>query len=165
MLLQGIFLTQRSNSHLLNWQVDSLPLGHLGSPCTGLAHCQNQGRVVCQTHPPRKFISSGHSDLPPPPQHTHTLDPGRLSRVFLPAAFTPLPGSSVRTLNFSFTVCSRQCEVASQGPALVVSQSMAAITVPKGLKVLVTQPCLTLCDPMDCSPLCPLTIEFSRQEY
>ena len=31
-LLQGIFLTQESNQHLLFWQVDSLPLSHLGSP-------------------------------------------------------------------------------------------------------------------------------------
>ena len=32
-LLQGIFPTQGSNPHLLHWQVDSLPLHHLGSPC------------------------------------------------------------------------------------------------------------------------------------
>ena len=31
-LLQGILLTQGSNSCFLNWQVDSLPLNHLGSP-------------------------------------------------------------------------------------------------------------------------------------
>ena len=31
-LLQGIFLTQGSNQHLLFWQVDSLPLSHLRSP-------------------------------------------------------------------------------------------------------------------------------------
>ena len=31
-LLQGIFLTQGLNPHLLHWQVDSLPLHHLGSP-------------------------------------------------------------------------------------------------------------------------------------
>ena len=34
-LLQGIFLTQGSNPrllHLLHWQVDSLPLNHMGSP-------------------------------------------------------------------------------------------------------------------------------------
>ena len=34
-LLQGIFLTQGSNPHLLcllRWQADSLPLSHLGSP-------------------------------------------------------------------------------------------------------------------------------------
>ena len=34
-LLQGIFLTQGSNTyllHLLHWQADSLPLSHLGSP-------------------------------------------------------------------------------------------------------------------------------------
>ena len=30
-LLQGIFLTQGSNLHLLHWQVGSLPQSHLGS--------------------------------------------------------------------------------------------------------------------------------------
>ena len=37
-LLPGIFLTQRSNPcllHLLHWQVDSLPLCHLGNPQEG----------------------------------------------------------------------------------------------------------------------------------
>ena len=31
-LLQGIFLTQRSNPGFLLWQADSLPLSHQGSP-------------------------------------------------------------------------------------------------------------------------------------
>ena len=31
-LFQGIFLTQGLNLHLLNWQADSLPLSHQGSP-------------------------------------------------------------------------------------------------------------------------------------
>ena len=31
-LLQGIFPTQGLNPYLLNWQADSLPLSHLGSP-------------------------------------------------------------------------------------------------------------------------------------
>ena len=31
-LLQGIFPTQGSSADLLHWQVDSLPLSHLGSP-------------------------------------------------------------------------------------------------------------------------------------
>ena len=31
-LLQGIFLTQRSNPGLLHWQANSLPLSHQGSP-------------------------------------------------------------------------------------------------------------------------------------
>ena len=31
-LLQGIFLTEGSNPCLLHWQMDLLPLGHLGSP-------------------------------------------------------------------------------------------------------------------------------------
>ena len=30
--LQGIFPTQGLNPRLLHWQVDSLPLSHLGSP-------------------------------------------------------------------------------------------------------------------------------------
>ena len=35
-LLWGIFPTQGSNPHLLHWQVDSLPLSHLGSPSCAL---------------------------------------------------------------------------------------------------------------------------------
>ena len=31
-LLQGIFATQESSPRLLQWQVDSLPLSHWGSP-------------------------------------------------------------------------------------------------------------------------------------
>ena len=31
--------------------------------------------------------------------------------------------------------------------------------------VLVTQSCLTLCDPLNCSPKAPLVMGFSRQEY
>ena len=31
--------------------------------------------------------------------------------------------------------------------------------------VLVIQSCLTLCDPMDCSPKAPLSVEFSRRDY
>ena len=33
------------------------------------------------------------------------------------------------------------------------------------VKVLVTQSCLTLCYPMDCSLQAPLSMGFSRQEY
>ena len=38
-LLQGVFLTQGLNSHLLcllHWQADSLPLRHLGNPISGI---------------------------------------------------------------------------------------------------------------------------------
>ena len=35
-LLQGIFLIQVSNLHLLHWQMDYLPLHHLGS--SGIKH-------------------------------------------------------------------------------------------------------------------------------
>ena len=35
-----------------------------------------------------------------------------------------------------------------------------------GMKVLITQSCLTLCNPMDCSlPSAPLSMGFSRQKY
>ena len=33
---RGIFLTQGSKLHLLHWQMDSLPLRHLVSPCNGI---------------------------------------------------------------------------------------------------------------------------------
>ena len=32
LLLQAIFLTQRSNTHLLHWQAESIPLSYLESP-------------------------------------------------------------------------------------------------------------------------------------
>ena len=48
-LLQRIFLTQGSNSCLLHWQVDSLPLSHLGSLFILTAACkllsQNQSLI------------------------------------------------------------------------------------------------------------------------
>ena len=34
--VQEIFLTQGLNPHLLHWQVDSIPLHHLGSPALQL---------------------------------------------------------------------------------------------------------------------------------
>ena len=37
--------------------------------------------------------------------------------------------------------------------------------VEKGVKVLVSQSCLTLCDPLDCSPWGSYVHGFSRQEY
>ena len=37
-LLQGIFLSLGSNPHLLQCQMDSLPLNHLGSPTEGLSY-------------------------------------------------------------------------------------------------------------------------------
>ena len=38
-VLQGIFLTQGSNPHLLHWQVDSLPVSHLGNSSVYLVLC------------------------------------------------------------------------------------------------------------------------------
>ena len=47
-LLQGIFLTQGSNPHLLHllhWWVNSLPLSHLGSPKAALSLPNSQGQL------------------------------------------------------------------------------------------------------------------------
>ena len=44
--LQGNFPTQGSNSQLLHWQVDSLPLSHLGSPT--LLYRRNNYNIVNQ---------------------------------------------------------------------------------------------------------------------
>ena len=38
-LLQGIFLTLRSNLHFLHWQVNSLPLSHMGSTAKAMREC------------------------------------------------------------------------------------------------------------------------------
>ena len=48
-LLQGIFPNQGSNPcllHLLNWQVDSLPPGHLGSPREGNETCNYAWKCI-----------------------------------------------------------------------------------------------------------------------
>ena len=56
-LLQRIFLTQESNSHLMHWQVDSLLQSHLESPFTILPssisawgvdgrHCEQVDKLV-----------------------------------------------------------------------------------------------------------------------
>ena len=46
-LFQGIFPTQGSNSHLLHWQVDSLPRSHQGSP----------NNPKCSSKFPRQMLS------------------------------------------------------------------------------------------------------------
>ena len=40
----GIFLPQGWNLHLLHWQVDSYPLGHLGSPRDFILKKEGRGR-------------------------------------------------------------------------------------------------------------------------
>ena len=45
-LLQGIFLTQGLNPHLLHWQADSLPLSHLSSPLDASVCSQIVLRVI-----------------------------------------------------------------------------------------------------------------------
>ena len=49
-LSQGIFRTQGLNLHLLHWQVDSLPLSHLGSLVSS-PHIQQKVKVaqLCPT--------------------------------------------------------------------------------------------------------------------
>ena len=44
-LVQGIFLSQGSNLRLLNWQVDSLPPSHQGSPIFKIFIIKKAGKV------------------------------------------------------------------------------------------------------------------------
>ena len=79
-LLQGVFLIQGSNSHFLHWQVDTLPLSHLGSsPVTDWLALKVMSRslllfnpsdminagslsfLVMVTGPPTFFWKSGNS--------------------------------------------------------------------------------------------------------
>ena len=46
-LLQGIFLTQGLNLHLLCWQANSLPLCHLGNPSSS---CTRVKRIAPFLH-------------------------------------------------------------------------------------------------------------------
>ena len=46
-LLQGIFPTQGLNPHFLHWQMDSLPLSHLGNPNI---YCMSSMCRCCDTH-------------------------------------------------------------------------------------------------------------------
>ena len=49
-LLQGIFLTLRSNLHFLHWQVNSLPLSHMGSTAKAMHECVHaQSLQLCLT--------------------------------------------------------------------------------------------------------------------
>ena len=60
--LQGIFPTQGSNVGLMHWQVDSLPVTHLGSPPSYLLHCTTNYPKLWQFNPTISmyyFIVSG----------------------------------------------------------------------------------------------------------
>ena len=48
-LLQGIFVAQESNPHLLHWQVDTLPLTHQGSHPQNTAAAAAKSLQLCPT--------------------------------------------------------------------------------------------------------------------
>ena len=54
-LLQGIFPTQGLYLGLLHWQVDSLPLSHLGSPSLYLFFCEIFSNLGCYIVLSREF--------------------------------------------------------------------------------------------------------------
>ena len=61
-LLQGIFPTQESIPHLLHWQMDSLPLSHLGSPFLYIRFWQSTFCVDQKAgETSLRFISHSHS--------------------------------------------------------------------------------------------------------
>ena len=67
-LLQGIFLTQGSNTHLLcllHWQVNSLPLLHLGSP--------DSSYTLKITHVQGQWVKEKKKTLHPTFIHNHLL--------------------------------------------------------------------------------------------
>ena len=72
---QGVFLTQGLNPGLLHWQVDSLPLSHLGSPHNSSTSIKADERTYVETEEGRMQTGllpvplptwSGLSSLSPP---------------------------------------------------------------------------------------------------
>ena len=62
-LLQGVFLIQGLNPHLLHWQVDSSPLSHLGSPFFPIvlpfSECHTDGSIQSVLSNLASFIPHG----------------------------------------------------------------------------------------------------------
>ena len=96
-LLQGIFLNQGSNLHLLYWLEDSLPPSHLGSPLTLLALLKQKSHipVACyhkaDVKAPVYFFSDSYLVMR---HHTLTLinDHGKDSCSIAPSEI-PAPGT------------------------------------------------------------------------
>ena len=71
-LLQGIFLTQGSNQRLLHWQVDSLPLSHLGSPfINNLINFNKIFQIEKSSQP--MVLEELERNKPPPSSHKASL--------------------------------------------------------------------------------------------
>ena len=108
-LLQGTFWTQGSNSYLMNWQVESLPLSHQGGPLkhsraclflemffTTLTHQKCKVVVLsrvqlCET--PRTLVPP-----PPPPWNSPDKNTGVDSHSLLLGIF-PTQGSNLGLLH------------------------------------------------------------------
>ena len=120
----------------------------------------------------RSVLGGGLGGRTPPPFPSRailqlgTLSPGgavpALVQVFTdPSAPSPHPPR--RRLCSGEQVAHLQglpCHDRDPGTAAQVSRSSSGRR-----RWLVTQSCLTLCDPMDCSPQAPLSMGFPRQEY
>ena len=90
--------------------------------------------------------------------------PGCWGRVCQVASAVPTPcGAPVRT-----EVLAALRGVPRPGPCAengACFTSNRVLQLPVKVKVLVTQSCATLCDPLDCSPPAPLSKGFSRQGH
>ena len=120
----------------------------------------------------RSVLGGGLGGRTPPPFPSRailqlgTLSPGgavpALVQVFTdPSAPSPHPPR--RRLCSGEQVAHLQglpATIGTPGTAAQVSRSSSGRR-----RWLVTQSCLTLCDPMDCSPQAPLSMGFSRQGY
>ena len=176
-LLQGIFLTQWSNPHLLgllHWQVGSLPLASPGKPQGSDAHKQGDPRLVrtrrwmIQT---LTYLTNNQSEKCPWAYHplwTITIrpltTPSRWEHSFegICSLWPPLPGKAICCCCYCWVVSDSLQPHGLQHTRLPwLSLSLAAAAA--AAKSL--QSCLTLCDPIDSSPPgSPTSLGFSRQE-
>ena len=91
--LHGFFPTQGSNSHLLHWQADSLPLSHLGS-LQNTSHSINEVAGP-SPHPPNHRIQKDSKN-----KRMFTISPGLETFVVLFTLFG---------VNISKCCCRTQC--------------------------------------------------------
>ena len=114
-LLQGIFLTQGSNPHLLHWQADSLLLSHLESLSCLLPQRDHLGPSMRPTLPGVHRVllllasrgTSLQQSFPPPPTATKNLSTGAFSETCKPCCYFPqlksyLTPSTVSSTTVSF---------------------------------------------------------------
>ena len=100
LLLQGILPTQGSNTHLLHWQTDPLPLSYQGSPSLGPASYIRfpNNSVLFQDPKVTSFQSQGWGEV----TKVRLLRTRRCSRIYLGAAPFDLKACEAETSHLPF---------------------------------------------------------------